>query len=154
MDQEKINFEIKNEINLYYDLIKGDIDYFCQSKICKMEQNEMDTKEVKAIYLKWIKIVETIQNKVMDAFKNFISIQSNLFNKSKLDLLHSHLKSVMFIPEKDISERKQWQFPLGLLIQCDWWLSANQLDFIRSHLVKPELWKNIKLCLEEVNIFI
>ena len=91
---EQIVYEIKNEINSYYDEVKGDIDYYCQSEICRMEQSNKDTKDIKAIYLNWIAILETTQNEVMNDFNKFISVEANLVNKTKQDLLQLHLKSI------------------------------------------------------------
>ena len=153
MEIEQLSFEVKTEINSFYDGIKGDVDYYCQSEIIRMEQVNEDTKDLMAIYLKWISIIESTQNQVMNSFKNYIAIEANMINKTKPELLKMHQKSIIYITGEDMEKTFAFKGPnIGCFIYFNWCPSQNQLDFIKWFLVKPELKKDIKTCFNEVNI--
>ena len=152
---EELKWEVKTDINSFYDGIKSTIDYVCQSEMCRLEQARKNTEKVKEVYFKWIKLIESTQNQVMDAFKDFCKVESNLANKTKHELLKLHLKTILYITEEELKYdkwRKDIPLGIGAFIFCNWCLSKPQLDFVRLQLVEFELQKEILLCFDEVNV--
>ena len=78
-----------------------------------------------------------------------------MINKTKQELLQLHLKSILYFREEDVHRPPYGckGLSMGSLIICDWYLSKNQLNFIRIRKMKREFQNDIKLCLDEVNLF-
>lgn len=163
IDTEKLIWDVKMEINNYYDDVKANLDFNCQSVLCKREKAKKSNKALTKKYLSWIAIIETCQNTVMDEFKKFSEDKSNIANKSKEELIKLFVKSIVYVPEEDVNRSKYcWEEDddddnenkidnVGVFINCSWYLSESQLSYIKinSSLVKERLCEDAKLCLDE-----
>ena len=95
---------------------------------------------------------ESIYEKVMQNFNDFIKDEHNLENKTKEDLIKMHIQSIVYLAGKDIDkDDDRDEFGLdNALFHFAWLLNENQINYIKASWLKNELRKHIKVCLNEV----
>ena len=139
----------KNDMNNYYDAIKSLIDIQGQIVLEKIRNANRCQEVSLATYLKFINQIESIQNGVMKKFNLFVENNAEKAqNMSKEELFRSHVESIVFLNYEELKQSAGDE--IGVFIHLAWFLSQNQIDFIKKTLMKEELTNDLQITLNEV----
>ena len=102
--------------------------------------------EIKKISMSLCKTVTQVQSKSIDKFKSLtesydIKNNTNSFEEMLEEFMR--IESCLFIVYDELEEKYQKdELCIGLIIECDWYLTANQLIFIRNNFRKDQFELN------------
>jgi hypothetical protein len=138
MEFSTIKSEIKKELIDYYDSITNKLDIRAQQLLTLFEQENDNYDGVKKINQKYnnlLKKIESCLNSNLDEINNYFdSFKREIDNKTidKNYLKQNVLSSYLIYIEFDILEDKYKNIhELGVVIDCDWILKDNELNYIR-----------------------
>ena len=145
---EKI-LQIISELNSYFESIKTSInnqvaDVFKAYAHLTHSGYTSHNKEILMIYMKFTETINRIQYKSIADLKIFIENNQNqdeLKSLSKDELVVKAIGgSCVFISYTDLKKKlrkpMREELFLGLIVECDWYLSSNQILFIRNNFQK------------------
>ena len=113
----------------------------CQEVLEDLRQQNKDTKAALKQFEDLIKQNESVFEEAMKSLNDSIQSDSGL--------IKSHIQSTIYIKRKDV-RRIHDKYVAGVFVHANWFLSPNQINFIKIKLLKVEMTKDILLCLDEV----
>ena len=156
---DELIYQAKKGIIDFYDDTKFDqLEIDCQEVLERLEKNQKDTTDVLKQFEDLLKRNNDVYEMVMNKFNQFTeSTELNLINQIGFEeLMDRFIHSTVYINRKSFStcKGKRWDSEdgVGVFIHFDWRLTSNQLNYIKFSMLRDELTKDIKLCLDEVNI--
>ena len=161
---DELIYQAKKAIMDYYDDTKFQLEIDCQEVLERLEKNQKDTTDVLKQFEDLIKRNNDVYETVMNQFNQFIeNIEENLLNQMSLkELMDKFIQSTIYINRKThktkswiLNNEQRWDSEdgVGVFIHFGFHLTPNQLNFIKI-IIFRELRDDIKLCLNEVNIYI
>ena len=160
---DELIYQAKKAIMDYYDDTKFQLEIDCQEVLERLEKNQKDTTDVLKQFEDLIKRNNDVYETVMNQFNQFIeNIEENLLNQMSLnELMDKFIQSTIYINRKTYKNlgpiyEKRWDSEdgVGVFIHFGFHLNSNQLNLIKLIMLREEVKKDIKLCLNEVNIYI
>ena len=160
---DELIYQAKKAIMDLYDDTKFELEIDCQEVLERLEKNQKDTTDVLKQFEDLIKRNNDVYEMVMNKFNQFIeNIEENLLNQMSLkELMDKFIQSTIYInrkthaTESSITYCKQrWDSEdgVGVFIHFGLHLTPNQLNLIKVIILRDEFKKDIKLCLDEVNM--
>ena len=161
----------------YYDVAKFQLEIDCQEVLEELEKRKKDTKVALKQFEDNLELNESIYRKAMKNFNDFIKENTTLDNLSATELMQRFIQSTLYLRKKDIdpflfgeddgeeseegvsdtieqeedgSSNVVGKNVVGLFFHANWYLSSNQVNFIKIKLLKNELTKDVQLFLDEV----
>ena len=161
---DELIYQAKKAIMDYYDDTKYQLEIDCQEVLKELEKNQKDTTNVLKQFEDLIKRNNDVYETVMNQFNQFIeNIEENLLNQMSLkELMDKFIQSTIYINRKTYATKswegiheQRWDSEdgVGVFIHFGFHLNSNQLNLIKLILLRDEFKKDIKLCLNEVNIY-
>ena len=133
----------------YYDVAKFQLEIDCQEVLEELEKRNKDTKAALKQFEDHLELNESIYLKSMKNLNDFIKENPNLNNLSATELIQRFIQSTLYLRRKDIRVEAN-KHVVGLFFHANWYLSLNQINFIKFKLLKDELTKDIQLSLDQV----
>ena len=162
---DELIYQAKKAIMDYYDDTKFELEIDCQEVLERLRQKDNDTTKCLKQFIDLLKQNNDVYEKVMNEFNQFIdSTEENLLNQMSFkELMDQFIKSTVYINRIthltnirsiNMNFKQRWasEDGVGVFMQFDFHLTPNQLNFIKIHMLRDEFKKDIKLCLNEVNI--
>ena len=162
---DELIYQAKKAIMDYYDDTKFQLEIDCQEVLERLEKNQKDTTDVLKQFEDLLKRNNDVYETVMNQFNQFIeNIEENLLNQMSLnELMDKFIQSTIYINRKThitytestlFKPRWDSEDGVGVFIHFGFHLNSNQLNLIKLIILRDEFTKDIKLCLNEVNIYI
>ncbi len=143
MDASTIKANIKKELIDHYDSITNKLDIRAQQLLISLEKEDERYDEVKRINQKYeslLKKIETFLNTNLNEINNYFD--SSLKNDDELRINDNQfLKQTIlscyltYIELDNLEEKYKNIHELGVMIDSDWVLTANELNYIRYDLI-------------------
>lgn len=152
---ETLIAKLKFDLDDYYDLMKNQLDIRAHTLFAANEKSGKN-ESIKKCYLEWIENIDRVLNRSMREISVFVNdpdkmkLLSDRGNSCE-ELLAVACSCSVFVLGNDelklgLKEKEDWL--LGVLVECDWYLTQNQCLFLRQKLEK-ENSKESKLCLDQ-----
>lgn len=151
LEREILISEVKQAILDCYDETKYRIEIDCQEVLEELRKRNQDTKLVLNRFEHSLELNENHLNEALNRFNEFIKNPDNLANKTKPELIKTHVHSTIYLKYKDIRKEEAYEDEanVGMLFHFDWFINKNQINFIKVKMLKRKITKNIEFCLDE-----